>query len=80
MVIIERNQSKNQLSVLEKEITSLQNLVSKREKWLADPINKRRGTFKAVKDDTNQIRQTLQESKMEYQELLNKALKDGQSN
>ncbi len=71
MVVIERTQCKNQMKVLEAEIASLQNLLEKREKWLADPINRRKGTYKAVKEDTDQVRESLQENKLEYQELLN---------
>jgi hypothetical protein len=72
MVVIERKECKSQQIMLENEIKSLQELINKREKWLADPLNKKKGTYSAVKNDTDELRQDLQEAKAEYQELLNK--------
>jgi|WetSurMetagenome_2_1015567.scaffolds.fasta_scaffold00268_29 hypothetical protein len=71
MTVIERQQCKSQLTVLEDEIRSLENLIRKREKWLADSMNKRKSTFKAVQHDTEEMQKELKELKEEYQEKSN---------
>lgn len=38
------------------EINALEKLIEKREAWLADPTNIRRGTYKAIKSDTAQLK------------------------
>jgi hypothetical protein len=79
MVTIERKQCRNQMEVLEKEIASLQKLINERDIWLADQVNKRKGTYKAVKDDTGELRQDLREAKADYQELINKSIENGKN-
>lgn len=50
MEIIEKTTRK--IEVVELEVTALKSLIEKREKWLSDPINRKKRTYEAVNKDT----------------------------
>ncbi len=53
------------------DISRINALIEKREKWLNDPVNRRRGTWQAVYNDTKQLVEQLQELEDELIYLSN---------
>ncbi|MBI9055485.1 MAG: hypothetical protein JEY96_16805 [Bacteroidales bacterium] len=58
------------LPLVDAELRALNALITKREKWLNEPLNKSKGTFQAVKADTDQMKQKLAELNEEKSDLL----------
>jgi len=51
------------------DIARISALIDKREKWLSDPVNRRRTTCKTVYNDTQQLVEQLQELEDELKYL-----------
>lgn len=66
MKVIEKTPS---AEVLEMEISSLENLVASRQRWLEIRTNKRRTNYGAVASDTRRLRDTLEEKRSQLAEL-----------
>ncbi len=64
-----RISSKRSEAVVELEIMTLRNLVDKRHSWLANPANRMRSTYEAVRRDTRGLEYQLLELEKELKEL-----------
>lgn len=60
---------KRDIISVKNDIARISALIDKREKWLNDPTNRRRGTWMAVHKDTLQLIEQLQELEYELQYL-----------
>ncbi len=60
---------KRDIITVKNDIARISALIDKREQWLNDPANRRRGTWKAVYNDTKQLVIQLQELEDELQYL-----------
>jgi len=56
---------------IKNEISRLTALIEKRQKWLSDPVNRRRGTWQVVLRDTRQMEETLDELQHELANRVN---------
>lgn len=68
MNVITKEQCKDKRAVLEHEIRSLESLVSRRQQWLGNPVNKSKTTYSSVSADTREMEREL--------EMLRKDLKE----
>lgn len=66
MNVIEKSPS---AEVLEMEVSSLENLVAGRRRWLESAANKRRSNYGSVASDTRRLRDTLEEKRSQLAEL-----------
>lgn len=64
-----RESSKRSEAVVELEVMTLRNLVDRRHGWLADPKNRMRSTYDAVRRDTMSLEYQLLELEQELREL-----------
>ncbi len=62
-----RVQSPAQLLV---EIDAIKQLIEKREKWLADPVNKMRTTYMSIKNDQDTLTKKLASLELEYEYII----------
>lgn len=67
--------TKRTVKVIQMEIDALNNLITKRLEWLSNPLNRRRGTYNAVKLDTLQMQRNLDALKEELTEIIRTNLK-----
>lgn len=70
MIQVRDGKPKRDAASLELEINTLRRIVERRHSWLADPINRMRGTYEAVLRDTHNIEYQLMELEQEYEALL----------
>jgi hypothetical protein len=60
------------LTVLEHEVLTLGNLITRREAWIDNPKNKRLGTYTAVVKDTAEMKDKLEDLKLQIIEINSK--------
>ena len=58
-----------QIKIKEQEIEVYASLITKRDEWLRKPINQQRQTFVMIKNDTNDMREKLQEMREDLKYL-----------